>query len=100
MPSMTLSVPHNLGTEEATRRIVHLIAETKEHFGGMISDVNESWSGSTGTFNFRAMGFAVAGKIQVDASSVTIEIDFPFAALPFKSRVEKEILTQAQSLLA
>ena len=97
---MTLSVPHNLGTEEAKRRVTHLITETKEHFGSMIGDVEESWTDNTGTFHFRAMGFAVSGRLQVEPSALQIEIDFPFAALPFKSRVEKEILHQAELLLA
>jgi hypothetical protein len=100
MPKMTLVVPHKLGTEEAKRRITQLITDTKEQFGSMISDVGESWSDNTDDFSFRAMGLAVSGQLQVEANSVQIEINFPFAALPFKSRVEKEILSHAQALLA
>ena len=97
---MNLSVSHNLGTEEAKQRITSLVADTKAQFGGMICDLEESWSGNIGQFRFRAMGFAVTGQLHVEPTAVEIEVNFPFAALPFKSRVEKEILTQAKALLA
>src|SRR4051794_4653124 len=100
MPQMKLSVSHDLGTEEAKRRIAKLITDTKEHFGSMISDVKESWSGNTDEVSFRAVGFAISGQIHVEPTVVRIEIDFPFAALPFRSRVENEILTHAKTLLA
>ena len=100
MPKMALTISHSLGTEEAKRRITNLVAETQKQFGGMISDLEESWSGDTGSFHFRVMGFAIAGRLEVEPALVQIEISFPFAALPFKSRVETEILSQAKALLA
>ena len=100
MPAIKLSVPHKLSPEEAKQRITKLISETKSQFGSTVSDVKESWTDNRGDFSFRAMGFAVAGNLQVEPSAVQIEINLPFAALPFKSRAEKEISTRAKELLA
>jgi hypothetical protein len=100
MPKINLSVPHALGEEEAKKRIASLIADSRAKFGANVSDVTESWTGLVDNFSFRAMGFSIAGKLEVQASQLLIDINFPFAALPFKGRVESEILTHARQLLA
>ena len=100
MPKIKLSVPHKLGAEEAKQRIIHLIGETKTKFGGTVSDVQESWTGNVGKFRFTAMGFPIAGTMEVQPATVDLEIDLPFAALPFKGRVESELTTRAKELLA
>jgi putative polyhydroxyalkanoic acid system protein len=100
MPKMKLSVAHSLGAEEARKRIAGLVSDVRNQFGGKVTDLEESWAGNIGTFRFRVMGFAVTGRLEVQAAVILIEIDFPLAALPFKSRVENEILTHARELLA
>lgn len=100
MPKLHLSVPHALGEEESKRRVAHLIAESRVKFGAHISDVTETWTGSVDNFSFRVMGFAVAGKLDARPTELSIDIDFPFAALPFKHRVETELLAHARQVLA
>ena len=100
MPAIKISIPHKLGTEEAQQRIAGLVTETKEQFGHTVSDAKESWADNRGTFSFRAMGFSIAGNVLVEPSAVHVEINLPFAALLFKSRVEEEISTRAKELLA
>jgi hypothetical protein len=100
MPAIKLSVPHKLAPEEAKQRITKLISETKSQFGNHVSEVKESWVDNRGTFSFRAMGFSVSGILQVEPTTVEVEINLPFAALPFKSRAEKEISNRAKELLA
>src|SRR5580658_5340364 len=100
MPKIHLSVPHALAQEEAKLRLVNLIAESRAQFGAHVSDVSEAWNGCVDSFSFRALGFSVSGKLDVQASQLLIDIDLPFAALPFKGRVESEILSRARQLLA
>jgi hypothetical protein len=100
MPKIHLSVPHVLGQEEAKKRVTNLIADTRSQFGAQVSDVTEAWTGCVDSFSFRAMGFSVAGKLEVQAAQLLIDIDIPFAALPFKGRVESELLAHARQLLA
>ena len=100
MPSIKLSVPHKLGADEAKKRIQNLISETRRQFGHNASDVKESWKENHGEFSFRAMGFAVSGTLQVQPSTAELEIHLPFAALPLKGRVEREITQKANELLA
>lgn len=100
MPKIKLSVPHQLGQDEAKNRIAKLIADSRVKFGNSVSDVQETWAGNVDTFSFRAMGFAVDGQLNVQPAAVDIELNFPWAAAPFKGRIESEIVKHAKELLA
>jgi hypothetical protein len=100
MPRIHLSVPHALGQEEAKRRVTNLLAESRAKFGAHASDVTETWNGHMNNFSFRALGFSVSGTLEAQPSQLVIDIQFPLAALPFKGRVESEILSRARELLA
>lgn len=100
MPTLRASIPHNLGTDEAKRRIAHLVSDSKTRFAHVVSDVHETWDGATDRFQFRAMGMPVSGTLKVEPSVVNVEIDLPFAALPFRSRIEQQLVTHARELLA
>lgn len=100
MPNISIHLPHQLGADEAKRRIDHLIADTRKEFGHMISDLDERWEEDLEKFSFRAMGFAVSGTIAVAPAAVDIEMQIPLAALPFKHRVESKLRRHAAELLA
>jgi hypothetical protein len=100
MPSIKLSVPHKLGADEAKRRITHLLEDTKGKLGNVVTNVQESWSGNKGAFTFHAMGFPVSGTLDVEPTLVNLEVKLPFAALPFKGKMESELQTKAKELLA
>lgn len=100
MPNISISVPHRLSQQEAATRIKNLIEKVRGQFDDRASNVEESWQGYTGTYSFEVMGFAVSGKLQVGASDVTMESKFPFAALPFKGKIEKTVRENLEELLA
>jgi hypothetical protein len=100
MPTVKLSVPHKLGADGAKARIQKLISENLQQMSGMVTDVKENWVENKNNFSFRAMGFNVAGAMTVQPSDVLIEVNLPLAALPFKSKMEQELKTRAQQLLA
>jgi hypothetical protein len=100
MPKIELSVAHKLSQEEAKKRIAGLMADCRTRFAGQVSNVAESWNGYLDSFSFEAMGFAVSGKLEVQPTQVSIEMNLPWAAYPFKGRIENEILTHARQLLA
>ena len=99
MPKMNMVVPHNLGKEEALVRIKKLLGELKTQYGDQIQNLQESWSGDEGMFSFSAMGFSVSGKLVVGPSRVELTGNLPFAALPFKGRIERTIRERAVELL-
>ena len=100
MPKIHLSVPHVLGQEEAKKRVVNLLAESRARFGDQDQRCHRDLERERGQFQFSRLGFSVAGKLDVQPAELLIDIDFPFAALPFKGRVESEILSHARQLLS
>ena len=100
MPTIKLSVPHRLGADEAKKRIQKMAAEGKQQFGQMLSDVEENWNGNNASLRFKAMGMSVSGRLEVAEADVQVEIDLPFAALPFKGRMKQELRNRAQALLS
>jgi hypothetical protein len=100
MPKISLSIPHQLGQEEAKQRISRLLAEARANSAGHVSDVVENWTGYVDTFSFRARGFAVAGQLDVQPVHVQVDINLPLAAFPFKGRIEQELLAHARQLFA
>lgn len=100
MPNIKLTVPHRLGQEEAKTRISKLLADSRNKFGGQVTDLQEAWQGYVESFSFRALGFEVDGKLDVQPAEVRIDVNLPWAALPFKGKVESEILKHAKELLA
>jgi predicted NBD/HSP70 family sugar kinase len=100
MPKIELTVAHQLGQEEARNRITSLMADSRTRFAGKISNVAETWNGYVDAFSFEAMGFSVTGKLEVQPGQVLVEMHLPWAAYPFKARIENEILTHARQLLA
>lgn len=100
MPKINLSVPHRLSQEEAKKRITNLIADSRARFADKVSNVSESWNGYVDTFSFDAMGASVSGKLDVQPSQVLIEVNLPWLAMAFKSRIESELATHARQLLA
>jgi hypothetical protein len=100
MPKINLTVPHQLGQDEAKNRLSKLIAETRGQFGDKVTDLHEEWTGYIDTFSFRTMGMAVAGRLEVQPAGLLVDVNLPWAALPFKCRIESEIVKHARELLA
>jgi hypothetical protein len=99
MPRISLNIPHNLGPEEAKTRIIGFISDARAQIGG-VTDMKENWNANVGTYKFRAVGFPVEGRLEVLPEILAVEIDFPFAALPWKGKAENEIRNQACALLS
>ena len=88
MPTIKFSVAHQLSVEEASRRLKNAISDLKKQFGDRIQNLKESWSENEGHYNFEVMGFRVSGGMIVREQAVDFFSDFPFAALPFKGKIE------------
>ena len=97
---MELAVQHKLQKDEALKRIKGLLEETKFRFADKFSGLKEDWNGDKCSFDFSAVGFSVTGEIIVDSSEVRILGKIPFAALPFRGKIESIIKEEAKKLLS
>ena len=100
MPSMTITVPHELTQDEAMSRIKNLLTEVKREHGDRVSDLRESWTDAGGEFSFKAMGFSLSGTLKVRPGEVEMKGNYPLAAMPFKGKIEQLVRDRATQLLA
>lgn len=99
MPKMSMEIPHDLSQEEARTRVQGMISTLREQYGDKISDLHEEWNGDTGKFSLRAMGYKLAGTLQVTDSNVKVDGDLPWAAKPFQGTIEATIRERTERLL-
>ena len=100
MPKSTVTVPHQLGKDEALQRIQGILVQAKAQYGDRLTDLKETWTDDGGTFSFKAMGFKISGSLKVTGDDVEIVGDYPFAAIPFKGTIESTLRERAERLLA
>jgi hypothetical protein len=91
-----MQIPHNLGREEATRRIQEQIPKVRAH----VTELDEQWQDHTLTFHFKALGFKVGGTLAVEESTVNVDVDLPLAASLVKGTIEQRVRQEVGGLLA
>jgi hypothetical protein len=100
MPSLDITIPHQLSQEEALNRIKNLLSDAKRDHGDKISNLQESWEGNTGTFSFSAKGYDVSGNLVVQPDSIELTSQVPFAISLFKGMITSMITQKAKELLS
>jgi hypothetical protein len=108
MALISIQESHGLGAPEAQRRLDEYVDElTRGAFPGVtIDDVQKRWDGPRLETSFQAKkGFfskRVTGSMQVEASSVTLEVEVPdlvFSLVP-RQEVESVIRQKLRAKLA
>jgi hypothetical protein len=73
---IVVDLPHNLGAEEARRRIAGSIDRLSEHLPGG-ADVRSAWHGDQLDLGVRALGQEVAARIEPRERTVRLEVRLP-----------------------
>jgi hypothetical protein len=100
MPSMSLSMPHSLGQEEALRRLKAALEKAKARNEGKVTNLKEDWNGNRLDYSFSTFGFNVKGDVQVEPGEVKLNGNLPFAAMMFKGKIEKTVREELSKVLA
>jgi hypothetical protein len=96
---MKMSVPHELGRDDALQRLKGLLGDMKQQYGDKVTDLQENWTDAGGTFSFKAMGFKLSGTLNVTDTEMQFDGELPWAAKPFQGTVEATIRERAERLL-
>jgi hypothetical protein len=76
--TITVTIPHRLGKEEALRRIQRGIGEARTTFASVLTIQEENWTGDTLAFRVSALMQQVAGTIAVGESNVRLDVELPW----------------------
>jgi len=76
--TITVTIPHHLGKDEALRRIKNGIGEARTTFASVLAVKEETWSGDTLAFRVSALMQEVAGTIAVAETHVKLDVELPW----------------------
>jgi len=99
MPNLTVSIPHQLGREEARRRIETQLAQLQQQYGSMLTSMDQRWTDDTLDFTAGAHGMSVTGRLIVEEQRVVVEIVLPWLLGMFVGRIRNQIEQQGRLLL-
>jgi hypothetical protein len=100
MPSMSLSMPHSLGQDEALRRLKAAIEKAKSRNEGKVNNLKEDWNGNRLDYSFSTFGFNIKGDVAVEPNEVKLNGSLPFAAMMFKGKIEQTVRDELGKILA
>ena len=73
MPSLKVSVAHDLGREAAAERLKRLLEQVRTQYEDKLSHLEEEWDEFTGRFKISAMGIHSEGSITIEEKEVRVD---------------------------
>jgi Putative polyhydroxyalkanoic acid system protein (PHA_gran_rgn) len=91
---LVVSIPHQLGRQEAARRIKSGLATVRTHYSAFFTIPEETWTEERLVFSIRALGQSAPGLIDVGDDYVRLEVTLPWLfakiAQGFTGAIRKE----------
>ena len=101
MPTLDITVPHQLTQAEATERLKQKRTEIKEQHTYTVSDLKETWTTPDSLdFAFKILGFSLTGSVESLESSVRIVVALPVAATIMKGTIESQVRRELEQVLS
>jgi Putative polyhydroxyalkanoic acid system protein (PHA_gran_rgn) len=75
---LVVDIPHQLGKEEAVRRLKSGFGRARSSFGEKLAVIEETWSGDHLDFRAGVLGQNVVGTIDVADDHVRVELQLPW----------------------
>ena len=96
---LIVEIPHQLGREEARRRLESGIGQLKTKFGDKLTGVDESWAGDHLDLTVRALGQAITAALDVENERVRLEVQLPWVLAMLAEKAKGFIQKEGQLLL-
>lgn len=96
---LVVSIPHNLGKAEASRRLHGGLTQLKSQFGEKVASINETWNGDRMDFRVGAMGQTINGHLDVMEDQVRVEVQLPWILAMVAEKAKTFIQKQGTLML-
>ena len=93
-----VDLPHQLGRDEARRRIANNVHKLTEYIPGG-AEASSSWAGDELTLNIAAMGESIEAKIAVEEKVVHVRILLPPMLGMFAAPIEAMLRNKGSDVL-
>ena len=97
--SIVITVPHNLGAEEAKTRIAGQLEHLRGDYIDKLAYSEVNWNGDTADLRVGAFGQTVTGKICVMSDSVRIEVQLPWILAALTGKIQGVLKSNAEESL-
>lgn len=84
--SITITLNHDLGAEEARRRLETGLEALRRQFGDKVGSASVKWTDNHADVHVAAMGQTVDAGIDVGPSIVTIDVRLPWLLAAFAEK--------------
>ena len=98
--SIVIAVPHNLGADQARRRIAAEIDRLKQEYINKFAYSEIVWTGDTANIRVVALAQEAKARIDVSADSVRIEIVLPWLLARLAAPLRAKLTATAKDTLA
>lgn len=96
---MTISIPHQLGAEEATRRLRVGLEKMRADFGSKLSAADIAWSERHADLRVGALGQTIDGEVDVTDDSVNVRVRLPWVLAAMSDKVAAFLKTRGADAL-
>jgi hypothetical protein len=97
--SISMTVPHDLGTTEAKKRIAERFDVLKREYVDKIGQAEVVWVGDTASLRVAALGQTVTAVIDVRPAEVKIEVELPWLLAAMATKVQSLVKSNADDVL-
>jgi hypothetical protein len=94
-----VNIPHDLGRDEARRRLEGGFGRIRDQIGGLGLSFQERWEGDRLHFEGGRFGQNIAGRIDVLPDSVRIEVDLPWILAGIAEKLQGRMQNEGRLLL-
>jgi hypothetical protein len=99
---VTIDIPHNLGTDEARRRIATGFARLRSQMTGGLGNMisfQERWDGDCLHFEGSAVAQKLTGRLDIKNDSVQMQLDLPEILAAIADRIRRKLQEEGRKLL-
>ncbi|MBP2295941.1 polyhydroxyalkanoic acid system family protein [Azospirillum rugosum] len=96
---LTLTIPHQLGRDEAKRRLSEGMGQARSYLSAVASSMDDHWTDDRMDFRVVAMAQTVTGYIDVQDDCVNVEVQLPWALGMLANKVKDRIQQQGTLML-
>ncbi len=100
MPLVAVTVMHTLSDAEAMRRLLERYDALKAAYAEHLEGLEEQWDGQSLRYRFSSLGMRFEGSVTAAPGQVSVEVDLPFVASPFRGAIERRVREELAALLA
>jgi hypothetical protein len=97
--TLTVLIPHQLGRDEALRRLKSGIEKAESQFSSVFTVQEQIWSDNRLRFQVRALGQPVRGSIEVEDAQVKLEVQLPWVIARLAAKIQQVVQKQGTGLL-